>query len=56
LITRPTSAGIADLLRQMRDLYDAAGRADLFDDYVAGIRLDYGRRPSLMKELLKKGL
>jgi hypothetical protein len=47
---------IATLLSDMRDLYRAGKEGDVFDDYLAGIRLEYGRRPSLMKELLKKGL
>jgi hypothetical protein len=47
---------IAVMLRDMRDLYRRADKADIFDDYLAAFRLEYGRRPSLMKELLKKGL
>jgi hypothetical protein len=49
-------AGIADRLARMRDLYVAAGDSADFDQLMAQIRADYGRRPSLMAALDRRAL
>ena len=46
----------ADTLLVMRNLYVRAGAEADFVEYVAGIRSRFGRRPSLMKELARRGL
>lgn len=48
--------GIAATLATMARLYEKAGRSGDFALYIAKIRQDYGRRPSLMKALKAKGL
>lgn len=48
--------GIATTLATMAELYERGGRSADFASYVAKIRQDYGRRPSLMKALQAKGL
>ncbi|OBG45362.1 hypothetical protein A5672_08955 [Mycobacterium alsense] len=48
--------GIAATLATMAKLYERGGRSADFALYVAKIRQDYGRRPSLMKALKAKGL
>jgi hypothetical protein len=40
----------------MRDLYARAGADAEFGEYVADIRSRFGRRPSLMRELARRGL
>ena len=40
----------------MAELYENGGRGADFTLYIATIRQDYGRRPSLMKALQAKGL
>ncbi|MCW2558806.1 MAG: zinc finger, domain protein, partial [Mycobacterium sp.] len=42
---------IAARLATMAKLYEKAGRSAAFASYIAQIRQDYGRRPSLMKAL-----
>lgn len=49
-------AGIAETLATMAELYERAGHRDDFESFIAQIRQDYGRRPSLMKALHAKGL
>jgi hypothetical protein len=49
-------AGIAARLARMRDLYAAAGDSADFEHLMAGIRSDFGRRPSLMAALDRRGL
>ncbi|KAA0024216.1 SWIM zinc finger family protein [Antrihabitans cavernicola] len=49
-------AGIADMLRQMRDLSKRAGGSAEFADYLDGIRAQYARRPALMAQLARRGL
>jgi hypothetical protein len=49
-------AGIAQRLAKMRDLYAAAGDSADFAHLMAQIRADYGRRPSLMAALDRRGL
>jgi hypothetical protein len=48
--------GIAARLATMAKLYEKGGRGDDFKAYIAKVRHDYGRRPSLMKALQAKGL
>jgi hypothetical protein len=47
---------IAATLAKMAKLYERGGRSADFALYIAQIRQDYGRRPSLMKALNAKGL
>lgn len=47
---------IAATLATMKKLYERGGRTDDFASFIAQIRQDYGRRPSLMKALNAKGL
>lgn len=47
---------IAETLATMADLYEQGGRSNDFAAFIAQIRHDYGRRPSLMKALAAKGL
>ncbi len=49
-------APIADTLALMRDLYARAGAAAEFAEYIADIRSRFRRRPSLMRELARRGL
>jgi uncharacterized Zn finger protein len=46
----------AGMLAEMRKLLVAAGEREEFADYVAGVRERFGRRPSLMAELARRGL
>lgn len=48
--------GIAATLATMAKLYERGGRRADFALYIAKVRQDYGRRPSLMKALNSKGL
>ena len=48
--------GIAATLATMAELYERGGRGADFALYIAKVRQDYGRRPSLMKALQAKGL
>lgn len=48
--------GIAATLATMAELYERDGRSADFASFIAQIREDYGRRPSLMKALDAKGL
>jgi hypothetical protein len=48
--------GIAATLATMAKLYERGGRSADFALYIAKVRQDYGRRPSLMKALKAKGL
>ncbi len=48
--------GIAATLAEMAELYERGGRSADFAQYIAKVRQDYGRRPSLMKALQAKGL
>lgn len=48
--------GIAATLSTMAALYERGGRSADFALYIATIRQDYGRRPSLMKALQAEGL
>jgi hypothetical protein len=48
--------GIAATLARMSQLYEQGGRSADFASFIAQIRQDYGRRPSLMKALDAKGL
>jgi uncharacterized Zn finger protein len=48
--------GIAATLATMAELYERGGRSTDFASFIAQIRRDYGRRPSLMKALDAKGL
>jgi hypothetical protein len=48
--------GIAATLATMAELYEKGGRSADFALYIAKVRQDYGRRPSLMKALHAKGL
>ncbi len=48
--------GIAATLATMAELYERGGRSADFASYIAKVRQDYGRRPSLMKALQAKGL
>ncbi len=48
--------GIAATLSTMAELYERGGRSADFALYIAKIREDYGRRPSLMKALKARGL
>lgn len=48
--------GIASMLATMAELYERGGRSADFALYIAKVRQDYGRRPSLMKALQAKGL
>jgi hypothetical protein len=47
---------IAATLATMAKLYERGGRSADFASFIAQIRQDYGRRPSLMKALDAKGL
>ncbi|MEO3761047.1 DUF6880 family protein [Mycobacterium sp. B14F4] len=47
---------IAATLATMAELYERGGRSADFASFIAQIREDYGRRPSLMKALDAKGL
>jgi hypothetical protein len=47
---------IAARLATMAELYERGGRSADFASFIAQIRQDYGRRPSLMKALDAKGL
>ena len=49
-------AGIAATLATMAKLYERGGRSADFALYIAKVRQDYGRRPSLMKALQAEGL
>ncbi len=48
--------GIAATLATMAQLYERGGRGEDFAAFIAQIRQDYGRRPSLMKALQAQGL
>jgi len=48
--------GIAATLATMAELYERGSCSADFALYVAKVRQDYGRRPSLMKALQAKGL
>jgi tetratricopeptide (TPR) repeat protein len=48
--------GIAATLATMAELYERGGRSADFALFIAKIRQDYGRRPSLMRALKAKGL
>jgi len=48
--------GIADELVRIRDLRRRAGQEDQFNDLIREIRSTYGRRPSLMTALERRGL
>jgi hypothetical protein len=48
--------GIAATLATMAELYERGGRSADFASFIAQIRQDYGRRPSLMKAQDAKGL
>jgi hypothetical protein len=48
--------GIAATLATMAELYERGGRSADFALYIAKVRQDYGRRPSLMKAIQAKGL
>ncbi len=48
--------GIAATLESMAELYERGGRSADFASYIAKIRKDYDRRPSLMKALQARGL
>ncbi len=48
--------GIAATLATMARLYEKGGRSEDFAVYIAKIRHDYGRRPSLMKALQAEGI
>jgi hypothetical protein len=48
--------GIAATLATVAGLYGRGGRSADFAFYIAKVRQDYGRRPSLMKALQAKGL
>ena len=48
--------GIAATLATMAELYERGGRSADFASFIAQIRQDYGRRPSLMKALDAKRL
>ena len=48
--------GIAATLKTMAKLYERGGRSAEFASFLAEIRRDYGRRPSLMKALDAKRL
>lgn len=48
--------GIAATLATMAELYEKGGRGADFALYIAKVRQDYGRRPSLMKALQARGL
>ena len=48
--------GIAATLATMAELYERGGRSADFAAFIAQIRQDYGRRPSLMKALDAKRL
>jgi uncharacterized Zn finger protein len=48
--------GIAATLATMAELYERGGRSADFTSFIAQIRQDYGRRPSLMKALDAKRL
>ena len=48
--------GIAATLATLAELYERGGRSADFAAFIAQIRQDYGRRPSLMKALDAKGL
>lgn len=48
--------GIAATLATMAGLYERGGRSPDFALYIAKVRQDYRRRPSLMKALQAKGL
>lgn len=48
--------GIATRLATMRELYEKGDCSAEFASFIAQIREDYGRRPSLMKALAAKGL
>ncbi|ODQ95522.1 hypothetical protein BHQ17_04895 [Mycolicibacterium holsaticum] len=47
---------IAARLARMAQLYEKGGRSNDFASFIAQLRQDYGRRPSLMKALDAKGL
>lgn len=47
---------IAEALATMAELYERGGRREEFAAFIAQIRQDYGRRPSLMKALTAQGL
>jgi hypothetical protein len=47
---------IAETLATMAELYERGGRSADFASFIAQIRQDYGRRPSLMKALDARGL
>ena len=47
---------IAETLATMAALYDRGGRRAEFDTFIAQLRQEYGRRPSLMKALDAKHL
>ena len=49
-------SGIAATLATMAELYERGGRTADFALFIAQIRHEYGRRPSLMKALDAKGL
>jgi hypothetical protein len=49
-------SGIAARLARTAELYERGGRSTDFASFIAHIRQDYGRRPSLMKALAAEGL
>ena len=58
-LQRPTTRlypGIAATLATMAELYQRGCCGADFALYIAKVRQDYGRRPSLMKALQTKGL
>lgn len=58
-LRHPNSAlypDIAATLATMAELYELGGRSADFASFIAQIRQDYSRRPSLMKALDAKGL
>lgn len=48
--------GIASRLATMKQLYASGGAPERFDEYIADLRDEYGRRPSLMKAFVAAGL
>jgi uncharacterized Zn finger protein len=48
--------GVASRLAKMKQLYASGGAPERFDEYVAQLRNEYDRRPSLMKAFDAAGL
>ena len=46
----------ASMMASMKKLYATAGAAEEFGRYLADIRERFGRRPSLMAAMAKRGL